>query len=234
MTGRSIWLCVPLGAVWLCAAPPQPNTPAQTATQTVVLENEFVRVVELRVPPGVFEARHSHARGVTIALGAYDNEMTDYPAGTVTRRHTKFGEVRWAEPVTHEARNTGATEQRVLRVELKRDAPPAVSGAAAGKPDLLDSLVVCKDTQKLILENQFVRVIEERVPPGVAQPKHRHAHGVLIPLANSEIESVDDPGGQPTRRHLQFGDAGWREPVVHAVRNVGATELLNIRIELKY
>lgn len=212
-----------LFASWLCAAQPR------TATQKVVLENEFVRVVELRVPPGVFESRHSHARGVTIALSAYDNEMTDFPAGTVTKRHTKFGEVRWAEPVTHEARNTGTTEQRVLRVELKREAP----GAPAGKPDPLDSLIVCKDTQKLIFENPFVRVIEERVPPGVAQPKHRHAHGVLIPLANSDIESVDDPGGQPVRRQLKIGEAGWREPVVHAVRNVGTTELLNVRIELK-
>ena len=221
-------LLVLLGAVGLCAAQRQP-----VATQKTVFENEFVRVVELRVPPGVFEAKHSHARGVTVALSAYDNEMTDFPAGTVTRRHTKFGEVRWAEPVTHEARNTGTTEQRVLRVEMKRDAPAAVSGAATGKPDPLDSLIVCKDTQKLIFENQFVRVIEERVPAGVAQPKHRHGHGVLIPLANSDIESVDDPGGQPTRRHLQFGEAGWREPVVHAVKNVGTTELLNIRIELK-
>jgi len=220
-------LLVLLGAAWLCAAQPQTNT----ATQKVVFENELVRVVELRVPPGVSEAKHSHDRGVTVALTAYDNEMTDFPAGNVTKRHTKFGEVRWAEPVTHVARNTGTTEQHVLRVELKRDAPP--QAASAEKSDPLDSLIVCKDTQKLIFENQFVRVIEERVPAGVAQPKHRHRHGVLIPLASSDIESVDDPGGQPTRRHLQFGEAGWREPVVHEVRNVGATELLNIRIELK-
>ena len=212
--------------VGLCAAQAQP-----AASQRVVFENEFVRVVELRVPPGVSETKHSHARGVTVALSAYDNEMTAFPAGTVTRRHTNFGEVRWAEPVTHEARNTGTTEQRVLRVELKRDAPPVVTGA--GKPDPLDSLVVCKDTQKLIFENPFVRVIEERVPAGVAQPKHRHRQGVLIPLANSDVESVDDPGGQPVRRQLKFGEAGWREPVVHAVKNVGTTELLNIRIELK-
>jgi hypothetical protein len=215
-----------LGAACLCIAQ-QPKTP----TQKTVFENQFVRVVELRVPAGVSEARHSHARGVTVALTAYDNEMTAFPAGTVTRRHTDFGEVRWAEPVTHEARNTGTTEQRVIRVELKRDAPAAVSGTA--KPDPLDSLIVCKDTQKLIFENPFVRVIEERVPAGVAQPKHRHAHGVLIPLANSDVESVDDPGGQPVRRELKFGEAGWREPVVHAVKNVGTTELLNIRIELK-
>ena len=107
-----------------------------------------------------------------MALSAYDNEMTAFPAGTVTKRHTNFGEVRWAEPVTHEARNTGTTEQRVIRVELKREAPAAVP--AAGEPDPLDSLIVCKDTQKLIFENQYARVIEERVPPGIAQPKHRH------------------------------------------------------------
>jgi hypothetical protein len=218
-----------LGSVWLCAAQPRPSA----ATQRVVLENDFVRVVELRIPPGVSETRHSHGRGVTIALSAYDNEMTDFPSGTVTNRHTRFGEVRWAEPVTHEARNTGTTEQRVFRVEMKRDAPGEVYGAAAGGPDPLDSLLVCRDTQSLIFENQFARVIEERVPAGVAQPKHRHARGVLIPLADSDIEAVENPGGQPTRRHLQFGDAGWREPVVHAVRNVGTTELLNIRIELK-
>ena len=54
-----------------------------------------------------------------------------------------------------------------------------------------------------------------------------------MPFANSDVESVDDPGGQPIRRQLKFGEAGWREPVIHTVKNVGTTELLNIRIELK-
>jgi len=35
------------------------------------------------------------------------------------------------------------------------------------------------------------------------------------------------------QRQLKFGDASWREPVVHTVRNVGKTGLLNIRIEVK-
>ncbi len=168
---------------------------------------------------------------MTIALTDYDNETTTYPDRTVNRRHTKSGDVRWADPVTHEARNTGTTEQRVIRIELKQDAPPPT--LVASQSDPLDSLVVCKDTQTLIFENQFVRAIQEKVLPGVAQPKHRHRRGVLVPLADADIESVDDPGGQPVQRQLKFGSAGWREPVVHSVRNVGKTELLNIRIELK-
>jgi hypothetical protein len=39
--------------------------------------------------------------------------------GQWSKSHTKFGDVKWADPVTHEARNTGTTEQHVIRVELK-------------------------------------------------------------------------------------------------------------------
>jgi hypothetical protein len=219
-----------LAVLWvfpLCLSEAQSQPNAET--QKVVLDNEFVRVLDIRVPPGVFEPLHSHARGVTIALSDYDNETVSSPDKKVNRSHTKFGDVRWAEPVTHEARNTGTTEQHVIRVELKKDSP----GPASARTDPLDSLIVCKDTQTLIFENQFVRVIEERVPPGVGQPKHRHAKGILVPLADSTIEAVDDPDGRVARRELRFGDAGWRDPVVHAVRNVGQTELRNIRIELR-
>ena len=87
-------------------------------TQKLLLENTFVRVFDIRVPPGVAEARHSHARGVTIALSDYDNE-TRVDGAQWVKGHTGFGEVKWAEPVTHEARNVGRTEQRVIRIELK-------------------------------------------------------------------------------------------------------------------
>lgn len=87
-------------------------------TQKIVMENMFVRVYEVRVAAGLAEPVHSHARGVTVALTDYDNE-TRAPGGQWSKSHTKFGEVKWAEPVTHEARNVGTTEQRVIRIELK-------------------------------------------------------------------------------------------------------------------
>ena len=206
----------------------QTSLPPLANTQKLLFENAFLRVTELRMAPGDFESEHEHARGVTVALGEYDNEVTSLPAKTVSRRHTAFGETRWTDPARHETRNTGKTPQRVIRVELKRE-PTATASSAV---DPLDSLVACKDTQKLILENVYVRVIEERVPAGVAQPKHRHRQGVLIPLADADLESVDE-GAKPVLRQLRFGDAGWREPTVHQVKNVGSKELLNIRIEVK-
>lgn len=101
-----------IGHVLRAQALPYPET------QKLVIDNTFVRVFDIRVPPGVTEARHSHTRGVTVALSDYDNE-TRQDGGQWMRSHTKTGEVKWAEPVTHEARNIGTTEQRVIRIELK-------------------------------------------------------------------------------------------------------------------
>ena len=87
-------------------------------TQKVILENPLVRVIDVRVAPGVAEALHSHRRGLTIALTEYENE-TRVPGGQWVKTRAQIGDVKWAEPVTHEARNTGKTAQRVIRVELK-------------------------------------------------------------------------------------------------------------------
>jgi hypothetical protein len=106
-----------LAGLGLSRAQPGEATPPDT--QKLILENMFVRVWDIRVPPGVFEAKHSHARGITVAMTDYDNETKTIPEGKVSRGHTKFGDVRWAEPVTHETRNVGTTEQHVVRIELK-------------------------------------------------------------------------------------------------------------------
>lgn len=120
MTRRrlALWVAVPLALLaamrLLSAQTPLPYPD----TQKLLMENAFVRVFDIRVPPGVAEARHSHTRGVTVALSAYDNE-TRVDGGQWTKSHANPGDVKWAEPVTHEARNTGATEQHVIRIELK-------------------------------------------------------------------------------------------------------------------
>jgi hypothetical protein len=84
-----------------------------------MFENPFVRVFDIRMAPGMAEAVHRHERGLTISLSDYENETTAVPSGQVSRGRTQFGEVRWAEPVVHAAKNVGMTEQRVIRIELK-------------------------------------------------------------------------------------------------------------------
>ena len=197
--------------------------------QRTVFENEFVRVTDTQLPPGGHEEKHSHLRGVTIPLAPYDNETVTFPDETRAKRHTDFAEVRWAEPVTHEARNTGSTLQHIIRIELLKEPP---TQPAANRNDPLDSIVAAKATEHVLFENNYVRVIEERVPAGAIEPLHRHQTSVLVPLSDADLE-ITDQGKQPISRKIKFGDAGWREPAVHSVKNVGSTELRNIRVELK-
>jgi hypothetical protein len=117
-TAAGIAFAALLGVAAMVAHARQPAAP-HPDTQKLIMENAFVRVFEITVPPGVFEARHTHARGLTIALSEYDNETKSFPDGRVSRGHTTFGQVRWAEPQDHEAKNVGTTEQHVIRIELK-------------------------------------------------------------------------------------------------------------------
>jgi quercetin dioxygenase-like cupin family protein len=177
-------------------------------------------VSDTKLPVGASEPKHSHLRGVTIPLAPYDNETVAYPAGTRTKRHTDFAEVRWAEPVTHESLNTGSTLQHVIRVELLKEA--GASGAAVVEP---------LTTQRVLVDNAYVRVIEDNLPPGGSEPVHRHGRGVIVPLTSAELEVTE--GGKTEKRSVTFGEADWREPVVHSVKNVGSTPLRLVRVELK-
>lgn len=100
--------------------------------------------------------------------------------------------------------------------------------------DTLDSLVVCHETQKLIFENAFVRVIDDVIPPGVSEPKHDHPHGVVVAIEDGDTETRSYPDGQRTRHHSTKGSASWNESMVHDVKNVGATTTHFIRIDIKY
>jgi hypothetical protein len=112
-------LCV-IGVVLAAAlAQAQREEYPRPPNHKLLFENTFVRVFDIRMAPGTSETVHRHERGITIALSDYENETTAVPGGQVNRGRTAFGEVRWAEPVVHAARNVGTTEQRVIRIELK-------------------------------------------------------------------------------------------------------------------
>jgi hypothetical protein len=99
--------------------------------------------------------------------------------------------------------------------------------------DPLDSLKVCKDTQRLILENQFVRVIDDSIPPGVTEPMHRHRHGVVVYLSNYTTEQTTQDGKKSLSPRT-LNSAQWAEATVHSVKNLGSTNSHAIRIELKF
>jgi beta-alanine degradation protein BauB len=97
-----------------------------------------------------------------------------------------------------------------------------------------DVLKLIPENYKLLFENNFVRVIEARVPPGTEEPPHRHMRGVSVCMTEYTIESRAVPKGDWVRSERKLGTVYWSEGSLHQLRNVGKTQSHTIRVELKY
>ena len=97
----------------------------------------------------------------------------------------------------------------------------------------LDPVKLAPDVQKVVFENALVRVTEERMPPGRGIPKHRHYRGIIVALADYQMEQKMYPSGRIVHSNRHFGEINWTETVIHEARNVGTTNQYVVRIELK-
>src|SRR4029453_12228018 len=92
---------------------------------SVVLENERVRVLEVRVKPGELEPMHKHVASAMIILSG-GTARFGLPNGSSKQAsfsaRPKTGEppqVFWEEAETHSVENVGKTLIRLIRVEIK-------------------------------------------------------------------------------------------------------------------
>jgi quercetin dioxygenase-like cupin family protein len=123
---RKLLLCATLlaaGAAGAAAlAPPagDPLDPVRVAPDThrVALENAFVRVLEVRLPPGKVEPRHRHPHGLSVYFTDWEAKVT--PDGRPPEvRPRKAGTFAWSGAIVHSVENVGRTEGHILRIELK-------------------------------------------------------------------------------------------------------------------
>jgi len=73
---------------------------------------------------------------------------------------------------------------------------------------------------KVLLENDQVRVLEYRLKPGEKEPMHSHPAGVVYVLSGGTLK-FSYPDGRTEEKTAATGEAIWRDPVTHAVENVG-------------
>jgi quercetin dioxygenase-like cupin family protein len=100
--------------------PPDPLDPVVVAADThrVALDNAFVRVLDVRLPPGKMEPRHRHPHGMSVYFTDWQVKVT--PDGKPAEvRARKAGTFAWSDAVVHTVENVGQTEGHVLRIELK-------------------------------------------------------------------------------------------------------------------
>jgi quercetin dioxygenase-like cupin family protein len=100
-------------------------------THRVLLENDQVRVLGVRVKPGEKVAMHSHPANVVYYLSDGKIRLSSH-GGTTEDREVKAGTAIWSEGATHAVENVGTTEFSEVQIELKG---PAKTRVRAKKGD---------------------------------------------------------------------------------------------------
>jgi hypothetical protein len=85
---------------------------------------------------------------------------------------------------------------------------------------------------KVLLENDQVRVVEYRLKPGEKEPMHTHMTGVLYIFGDAKMKTTF-PDGRTAESSGGAGEAHWRNPVTHALENIGTTEAHALAVDLK-
>lgn len=106
-------------------------------------------------------------------------------------------------------------------------------------PDELDALIAAPEYHALMFENEFVRVLDTRVPPGQTVPLHTHRWpSALYIVSWSDFVRRDGEGSivvdSRITGKIAEQSALWSQPLApHTLENVGETELRAISVELK-
>ncbi len=207
----------------LLALAQQPPVPVEEEPHHhLLLKNDFVMVMRVKLLPGESTLFHTHSHD-RVAIDLTNTTVTFQKPGEAesTPESTKPGGIAASEskgPYTHRVHNTGATDFEVLDVELLQR-PANTSVAAGGKADA---------------ENPSARVYKWTIAPGASSAMHTHERPYLIISATPLMLKMTDPEGKSFTHEVKAGDVHWVDAkVTHSLANEGTTEGQIVEIELK-
>ena len=192
----------------------------------VLLENEYVRVLEIRMEPGERDDWHGHppSAGYVLSAGTIRTYASDGTFKDVVARPGMAG----AHPAIpqHRMENVGSTEVHILFAERKGD-PPRLSQA------YLDAPSVEPEVYRVVAESDWFRVLEIHAAPGVEGAPHSHQASVVYALGEAHVAHTP-PGEGAVEQTLPAGKALYVPAVAeHTARNLGTTPMRVVMLELK-
>lgn len=223
-----IWPLLTIAIAPLATAQDTAPTPVEeTSYHVLAFSNELVTVLNVFIPPKRESGFHRHSLdsvGVLISDTARTGQVLG-AAATVTplRGNGSATFTNYArEPLVHSVAITGDVPFHNIVVELLYPAPGRFTAGTRGQGY----------TQ--ILDNERVRVWRLALDPGQsAAAITQSAPGVRVVIEGSElVESV--PGRADRHKVPHKGEFFWQDAgQTRAVRNVGASRLELVEIELK-
>jgi mannose-6-phosphate isomerase-like protein (cupin superfamily) len=237
-TGRRQFLCgccatltsVGLGLRFAAAATDPVVVPVESAPfHCQVFENNYVRFLNVLIPPGKVSAYHQHsidfAQVVIEGTDRFEVTVLDKPMGLVSLR---TGQVMFAgyskAPVIHQVANTGQSSFHLMGIEILDSQPGRFSPSTRTDVPAYTS----------VLDNERVRGWRLMLQPGEsATAIVQTAPGVRIVVQGGDIVEIA-PEKPDHELNLNRGDFVWQAAgTTRAVRNVGTSPVEWVEFELK-
>ena len=95
-----------------------------------------------------------------------------------------------------------------------------------------DAAKVDSEHYKVLLDNEYVRVLDVHHKPGEKSPMHSHPNHVVYSFTDSTV-SFTSSNGKTDIRTAKAGQVVWRNAETHTAENVGKNEEHALDIELK-
>lgn len=89
-----------------------------------------------------------------------------------------------------------------------------------------------KNYTKVLIDNEYARVLQFEMAPGDVIPWHSHPNHVIYVLAGGKIE-ITDKDKAPVAMEVKVGDAIFMPAVTHTGKNVGKTTIKLVITEIK-
>ncbi|MEO5935890.1 MAG: hypothetical protein ABIP81_01615 [Terriglobales bacterium] len=173
----------------------------------VVLENEYIRVIEARASHGAKSPRHSHPPLVFISLDTARVKF-GFPDGKSALFDMYPGQVLWmGDGMEHSWELLGG-EVNVIGVEIKSALPKSSQPLAAVKRKANDSVTVDPDTHHVLFENDHVRVFDGRATKGRTSVMHSHPPTLLVHLTRARLR-LTLPDGKTVIYDFTPGQVNW-------------------------
>jgi len=200
--------------VLLFAAIAQQSPSAPPVTVTPRLDTPQARVIVATLEPHrPVNAANGHATN-RVLIYLDDGAMTSKEGERSTPIAFHRGDVRW-RPASgaYVAENTGDRPIRILEVDLK------TAPAAPAPPAKLDPTIVDPAHYKVVLENEYVRVLRIHFGPREKSPLHEHLLNRVVVYLN------DQPGGKADETRVAAAGTHTEENASDQIADRIAVEL---------
>jgi quercetin dioxygenase-like cupin family protein len=193
---------------------------------TVKLENQYVRVLDVTVPPYDSTLYHIHENPyVYVSIGAATLKAQVEGSADITDLNLKDGEVRFSPAVTHRVGNIATTPFRNITIQIQ--------GRDDSTFQVVPQLRTSAQGASVAFENELIRVDRLQIAPGQSTSMHAHPRSHLLVAVHGGSVKMES-GPIPVTQAMKSGDFDWHTGgYAHNITNVGATAFEAIEVVWK-